>query len=106
MRSTAKAGMLSHERLAGANARCVNDHVCRLRGSSNMASNVLLALVVLASVAMLCSAIATYIEVWKSDITGEDVLPPSKHSVFGSRWFFYMTVLIGFASMLGLIVLF
>jgi hypothetical protein len=70
-------------------------------------ARMLLAVLVFASIALLCCVLAGYVDAWRDhddDTAGRD-RPFDSEPLFTSSWFFYLNVFLCFVSMLGLILL-
>jgi hypothetical protein len=65
----------------------------------------LLGVLIFAAIALLCCALAGYIDAWRDSAADDphNTRAPPEESLFASDWFFYLNALLCFVSMLGLI---
>jgi hypothetical protein len=67
-------------------------------------ARMLLAVLLFASIALLCCVLAGYVDAWREhDDTAVRDRPFGDEPLFISNWFFYLNVFLCFVSMLGLI---
>ena len=66
---------------------------------------VLLIILGSATIAMVCSTITMYIDLWRFDEKGEFLPPPSLFRFLRSSWFIYLNAWLALTSTLALVVL-